>query len=305
MKYATAAATLLPLAWAANIDARAGKDTKFNVSNLETECDSDKGKCYYNFKVATGDSDSTSCKAETMTSSLGAAPETKCGPYAVSVAKPHDGGLIFIVDEGKKGLTGTFTVYPSDLKKVDSDGGERQSYKGGDAFDVAAKATLPIAGGASAGGDEDKDDDKATTTAAASKGDATESAKPSTLMSHVGAASKAAPTETESAKASSLASHAGAASQPAPTGASSTGGDKSVAPVSSIAATGVSGVKTMVTATASPTASGSDKSSSSSDSTETSSSSSASPSESESSGATRQSAFAGVMAVAGLIAFAF
>lgn len=45
MKYATAAATLLPLAWAANIDARAGKDTKFNVSNLETECDSDKGKC--------------------------------------------------------------------------------------------------------------------------------------------------------------------------------------------------------------------------------------------------------------------
>ena len=201
-----------------------------------------------------------------MTSSLGAAPETKCGPYAVSVAKPHDGGLIFIVDEGKKGLTGTFTVYPSDLKKVDSDGGERQSYKGGDAFDVAAKATLPIAGGA---------------------------------------ASKAAPTETESAKASSLASHAGAASQPAPTGASSTGGDKSVAPVSSIAATGVSGVKTMVTATASPTASGSDKSSSSSDSTETSSSSSASPSESESSGATRQSAFAGVMAVAGLIAFAF
>ncbi|KAK8050690.1 hypothetical protein PG994_012420 [Apiospora phragmitis] len=291
MKYATAAATLLPLAWAANIDARAGKDTKFNISQLKAECDSDKGKCSYNLEVATGDSDSTtSCKAETTTSQLGAAPETKCGPYALSVSKTHDGSLIFIVDQGSKGLTGSFNV---NAKELQAD----QSYKDGSAFDVAAKATLPITDA----------DEETVGTSAVGAPLTTDAPKPSMIASH-GAVDPPQAT----AKASSVASQDGAAtagSSGASSGAASTGSPMTA---SSIPSTAVSGISTMVTATAAPTAggsaAGSDESSSTSGSGESSTSdseSSSSASPSEESGATRQSAFAGIMAVVGLMAFAF
>ncbi|KAK6856325.1 hypothetical protein PG995_006512 [Apiospora arundinis] len=286
MKYATAAATLLPLAWAANIDARAGKDSKFNISKLEAGCDSDKGKCFYNFEVGTGDSDSTtSCKAETITSTLGAAPETKCGSYSVSVAKPHDGGLLFIVDEGRKGLTGSFTVYPKDLKED----GDKKTYKDGSVFNVAAKATLPIT---EAAGEAEDDISSAVGSAVSTATD-----KVSTIASH---AAMMPPTAT--AKASSIASHVGAAQ-----GSSGTAATGAPMTASSIPSTAVSGVSTMVKATSSPTASGSsDEASSTSDSKASSSSSSSSASSTEeASGATRQSAFAGVMAIVGLVAFAF
>lgn len=45
MKYATAAAAILPLAWAATIDTR-GQDSKYSVSQLESTCDSND-KCSY------------------------------------------------------------------------------------------------------------------------------------------------------------------------------------------------------------------------------------------------------------------
>ncbi|KAK6840233.1 hypothetical protein PG987_006099 [Apiospora arundinis] len=279
MKYATAAATLLPLAWAANIDARAGKDSKFNISKLEAGCDSDKGKCFYNFEVGTGDSDSTtSCKAETITSTLGAAPETKCGSYSVSVAKPHDGGLLFIVDEGRKGLTGSFTVYPKDLKED----GDKKTYKDGSVFNVAAKATLPIT---EAAGEAEDDISSAVGSAVSTATD-----KVSTIASH---AAMMPPTAT--AKASSIASHVGAAQ-----GSSGTAATGAPMTASSIPSTAVSGHFF-------PTASGSsDEASSTSDSKASSSSSSSSASSTEeASGATRQSAFAGVMAIVGLVAFAF
>ncbi|KAK7943538.1 uncharacterized protein PG986_012651 [Apiospora aurea] len=301
MKYATAAAAVLPLAWAANIDARG--DTKYNISKLEASCDSDD-KCSYNMQIATGDdSDSTSCSLKSIMK-LGAAPESKCGPYTVSAVKPHDGGINFLVNQGDKGLKGVFTVYPKDMKKTESDDGEVMSYKGGDAFDVAAKAS---GAPAKTDGDKSSDDD----------GDKTEADAPkvSTIMSH---AAMEPPSGTT--KLSSIAS-VGAPIDELPTAAPT--GTLKVAP--SAAPTAGSGGSTLATATATATGSSSsatsssaasdddDKSSSSSSSsgssgssssgTETSSSDSSASSD-ESSGASHQSAFAAVMAAVGLLAFA-
>ncbi|KAK8044190.1 hypothetical protein PG993_004214 [Apiospora rasikravindrae] len=303
MKYATAAAAVLPLAWASNLELR-GNDTKYNISKLEASCDSDD-KCSYNMQIATGDdSDSTSCSLKSVMK-LGAAPESECGPYTVSAVKPHDGGINFLVGQSKKGLKGVFTVYPKDMKKTESDDGEVLSYKGGDAFDVSAKASGPA---------KSDDDDEAP--------------KVSTIMSH---AAMDPPQATS--KLSSIMSVG--APQDLPT-AAPTGTLKVASSAAPTAASGASGASTMVTATAtgsssspSSTAASDDDSSSSSGSSssdssssgssssgssssgssgsETSSSDSSASSDSsdESSGATRQSAFAGVMAAVGLMAFAF
>ncbi|KAK7952945.1 hypothetical protein PG988_013639 [Apiospora saccharicola] len=288
MKYATAAAAVLPLAWAASIETR-GQDSKYNVSQLEAACDSND-KCSYNFKIATGDADATDCSMKSLMK-MGAAPETKCGPYAVSAMKPHDGGLIFLIDQAGKGLSGTFTAYPKDFKSGDDD--KTMSYNGGASFDVAAKA-VKVAGG---------DDETPSTTGGAGP-------KVSSIASH---AAMDPPESTASAKLSMISSVgvgggpvmgsttkvASADSTAVPTG--------SLKVASSGAPTAASGGSTMATATATDSSSSSSTSTSDESSSSASSSDSASSSSSsdESSGATRQSAFAGVMAAVGLMAFAF
>ncbi|KAK8045769.1 hypothetical protein PG996_013833 [Apiospora saccharicola] len=290
MKYATAAAAVLPLAWAASIETR-GQDSKYNVSQLEAACDSND-KCSYNFKIATGDADATDCSMKSLMK-MGTAPETKCGPYAVSAMKPHDGGLIFLIDQAGKGLSGTFTAYPKDFKSGDDD--KTMSYNGGASFDVAAKA-VKVAGG---------DDETPSTTGGAGP-------KVSSIASH--AAMDPPESSTASAKLSMISSVgvgggpvmgsttkvASADSTAVPTG--------SLKVASSGAPTAASGGSTMATATATDSSSSSSSTSTSDESSSSASSSdsaSSSSSSDESSGATRQSAFAGVMAAVGLMAFAF
>lgn len=247
----------------------------------------------YNFQIATGDSDSTDCSMKSVMK-MGAAPETKCGPYSVSAMKPHDGGLIFLIDQPTKGLSGTFTAYPKDLKSVKSDDGERMSYKDGASFDVAAKAVLKVADG---------DDETPSTTGAP---------KVSSIASH---AAMDPPSATTSAKLSAISSVGGGGGPIAGT-TKVASADSSAVPTgslkiaSSAAPTAASDGSAMATATAtdssssSSSTSASDESSSSSSSSDSDSSSSSSSSD-ESSGAARQSAFAGVMAAVGLMAFAF
>lgn len=231
---------------------------------------------------------------------MGAAPETKCGPYSVSAMKPHDGGLIFNIDQASKGLSGTFTAYPKDLKSVKSDDGERMSYKGGAAFDVAAKAV-----------GDDKEDGAGSTTAAP---------KVSSIASH---AAMDPPQATTSAKLSAISS-VGDGSGPVMGGTTKVeSADSTAVPTGSLklapsaGPSAASGGSTMVTATATDSSSSSKSTSTSDDSSSSSSSSSSSggsssddsssssKSDDESSGAARQSAFAAVMAAVGLMAFAF
>ncbi|KAK7912289.1 hypothetical protein PG985_014770 [Apiospora marii] len=299
MKYATAAVAVLPLAWAATIDTR-GQDSKYNVSELEAACDSND-KCSYNFKIATGDDgESTDCSMKSLMK-MGAAPETKCGPYSVSAMKPHDGGLIFNIDQAGKGLSGTFTAYPKDLKTVKSDDGERMSYKGGAAFDVAAKAV-----NIKADDEKDGDDDK--------EGSTTAAPKVSSIASH---AAMDPPQATSSAKPSMIFS-VGDGSGPVAGTTKVESADPTAVPTGSLklapsaAPSAASGGSTMVTATATDSSSSSKSTSASDDSSSSSSSSSSSDksdssssSDDESSGAARQSAFAAVMAAVGLMAFAF
>ncbi|KAK8137312.1 hypothetical protein PG984_005252 [Apiospora sp. TS-2023a] len=290
MKYATAAAAVLPLAWAASIETR-GQDSKYNVSQLEAACDSND-KCSYNFKIATGDSDATDCSMKSLMK-MGAAPETKCGPYAVSAMKPHDGGLIFLIDQAGKGLSGTFTAYPKDFKSGDDD--KTMSYNGGASFDVAAKAVnLKVAEG---------DDETPSTTGGAPK--------VSSIASH---AAMDPPDSTTSAKLSMISSVGVGGGPVMGSTTKVASGDSTAVPTGSLkvassgAPTAASGGSTMATATATDSSSSSSSTSTSDESSSSSSSSdsdSSSSSSDESSGATRQSAFAGVMAAVGLMAFAF
>ncbi|KAJ5611351.1 hypothetical protein N7510_008070 [Penicillium lagena] len=145
MKY-TIAAALLPVAWAANIDARQATDLKYEISDFGAACSPDSI-----YSTSNNPEFKQGCDpmATTVDGELPALSETQCGTYTISVAKSDDGGLVLTVNSDMEALTGTFTIPSDDLKTIREGKGTVQEYTGDSTFTIDIKNASSASGSAS------------------------------------------------------------------------------------------------------------------------------------------------------------
>ncbi|KAI0140358.1 hypothetical protein BJ166DRAFT_598179 [Pestalotiopsis sp. NC0098] len=149
MKYTTVAA-LLPLASAANVNARQDTGIKFEVTDFTAACTSDSDYCWYGISLVTSNNPEFGQSCQAMGNStdghLPAVPETQCGTDEISVATTDDGGLVLTVSGDNGRLTGTHTISSDDLKTETSGDKELQSYAGDPDFTIDASGASSPSG---------------------------------------------------------------------------------------------------------------------------------------------------------------
>ncbi|KAJ5811918.1 hypothetical protein N7474_008219 [Penicillium riverlandense] len=197
MKFTTVAA-LLPLAWAAKIDAT---DLKYEISDFSAACTPKSIYCFYEISISTSNNPKFTQGCDVMGTSdngeLPAVSETQCGTYTVSVAKSGDGGLVFTINSDMEPLTGTFPISSDDLTTTESGGSTVQLYTGDSTFTIDAKIRSSASASASSPTASTLTGSSASASSSASSVSPTAASEPSTTGNTT--SSSASPSETNGA----------------------------------------------------------------------------------------------------------
>ncbi|KAF7533146.1 hypothetical protein G7054_g7333 [Neopestalotiopsis clavispora] len=152
MKYTTAAATVLPLALAAELSSRQLTDITFELSDFKASCEDYNGYGGYDYYCTPDFGIGCDVSGSSTDGTLPAVPEMGCGTYKVTVETKNGGGLYLTVYLRMDEVIGTHVIDASDLattEEADGSGKSLQSYVGETSFTIdtyvsgSGSTTLP------------------------------------------------------------------------------------------------------------------------------------------------------------------